>query len=295
LLENRDEPERVRASGLVAERLRSLTDPQRILDGYAELLDDGRRAAPGPAGRNRSRRPPLVTGIVPYFRASEHVEEAIGSLLAQTHRELEVLVVNDGSFEQDDEVLARLDDPRVEVVTTLNAGETSARNLGARLARGEYVAMLDSDNVLEPEFVARALAVFEREPELAYVSCWLRFIAPDGSPHADPAGYAPIGNSVVRDDTDNWDGDTLALLPRKVFTDLGYGFDPSAVIYSDWELYRRLREDGRFGTVIPERLAKYRVLPESLQRAHGLEMRRRGWDEARGRRILRRTRWTAEA
>lgn len=292
LVERREEVERLRLSAGTRDRARRLTDPEQALAGYERTLGEARRS---PLTAPRVAEAPLVSGVVPYFHAAEHVEEAVGSLLAQTHERIEVLVVNDGSFEQDDEVLDRLDDPRVRVVASLNRGETAARNLGARLARGEYVVMLDSDNVLESDFVARALQVHAAEPDLAYVSCWFRFIAPDGSPFDDPSGYAPIGNAVVRDDIENWDGDTLALLPRSLFVEHGYRFDASAVIYSDWELYRWLREDGRFGVVIPERLARYRVLPSSLQRAHGHEMQRRGWEEARGRRLLRRTRWTAEA
>ena len=296
LIGRREELEHVRSSGQVFERFQRLADPEPILAGYERLLESAGASSAARLGRRPERaEEPLVSGVVPYFRGSAFVEEAVRSLLGQTHGRVEAVVVNDGSFEQADEVLDRLAaDPRVRVVTQLNRGETSARNLGARMARGEYVLMLDADNVLEAEFVARALEVFEREPELAYVSCWLRFIGPDGSLVSEPAGYAPLGNSVVRDDTDNWDGDTLALLPRRVFIELGLRFDPAAVIYSDWELYRALRDAGRFGTVIPERLARYRVLPSSLQRAHGMEMQRRGWEEARERRVLRATRWTAE-
>jgi glycogen synthase len=297
LLEQRDEVDRVRAAGAAVRRYEELTDPERVLAAYERLLE--REAAaqpqqrPRPAGR-RADPGPLVSGVVPYHRNAPFVEEAVRSLLGQTHRNVEAVVVNDGSFEPADAVLERLGaDPRVRVITQLNRGETVARNLGARMARGEYVVMLDADNALEPEFVARALAVFEREPELAYVSCWLRFVGPDGSLFHDPSGYAPLGNGVVREDVNNWDGDTLALLPRWLFTELELGFDEGAVIYSDWELYRSLRERGYFGTVIPEYLARYRFLGSSLQRAHAEGMRERGWNEARGRRLLRTVRWTA--
>lgn len=295
LHEDPDELGRVRASARIHERFERLTDPEQILAGYERLLEPAQTGGSSRRRRRASAEPPLVSGVVPYYRNAPFVEEAVRSLLGQTHERIEVVVVNDGSFERGDEVLDRLAaDSRVRVISQLNRGETSARNLGARLARGEYVVMLDADNVLEPQFVARALAVIEREPDLAYVSCWLRFIGADGAPISDPAGYAPLGNRVVRDDANNWDGDTLALLPRRVFTELGLRFDPSAVIYSDWEFYRALRDAGRYGVVIPERLARYRVLPSSLQRVHGLEMQRRGWEEARERLILGGTRWTAE-
>lgn len=295
LLEDRDEIERVRCSGAIYERFLEFSDPEPILDAYEHLFEETR-----PARRSRQRQgagsEPLVTGVVPYHRAADYVGDAVESLLAQSHRNLEVLVVNDGSFEEPDAILDELaTDPRVRVVTQLNGGESAARNLGARLARGEYVAMLDADNMLEPDFVARALEIFAREPGLAYVSCWLRFVAPDGSPNPDVAGYAPLGNRVARDDLDNWDGDTVAVLPRRIFTELGYGFEPASGIQSDWELYRWLGEDGRFGTVIPDWLVRYRVLGESLMRAHGSGIHERSWEEARARRQLRHTRWTAGA
>jgi glycosyltransferase involved in cell wall biosynthesis len=293
LLENREEIAQVRASGAIFERFLKLSDPEEILAGYERLLGSIHPPARGP------RRPvgePAVTGVVPYYRASQYVEEAVGSLLGQTHRNLDVMIVNDGSFEQADEVLTRLDaDPRVQVVTQLNGGESSARNLGASLARGEYLAMLDADNVLEPEFVSRAVEMLQREPELAYVSCWLRFVGADGSSLLDPAGYAPLGNRVVRDDELNCDGDTLAVLPRRIFSELGYGFEPASAIQSDWELYRWLREDGRFGVVIPDWLVRYRVLDESVMRSHGDGIHRRSWDEVLARRLLRPVRWTADA
>ena len=296
---DRDELERVRVSGAVYEGFLRATDPELSLRGYEELLN----AAVPPPRRPVRTDQPLVTGVIPYYRSSTYVEEAVDSLLGQSHRNLEVLIVNDGSFEEDDEILGRLaSDSRVEVVTQLNGGEPSARNLGACLACGEYLAMLDADNVLEEDFVARALEAFRYDPGLSYVTSWLRYVRPDGSaPESEALGYAPLGNRVVSadsnesSDSNNWDGDAIALLPRRLFSELGYRYEPLAGMQSDWELYRRLREDGRFGAVIPELLARYRVDPGSLSRAHELALHRRTWGEARTRRRKRSARWTAEA
>jgi hypothetical protein len=292
LLEGAERAAEIGGSGAVAARYEEMTDPEHVREGYERLL--GLEAAARPQPRSLLRpSEPLVSGVVPYHRAAPYVEEAVRSLLGQTHPAVEVVIVNDGSFEPADEVLESFAaDPRVRVLTQLHRGETAARNLGVRMARGEYVVMLDADNLVEPDFVTRALAVFEREPDLAYVSCWLGFIGPDGSPFDEPGGYAPVGNRVVRDDAENWDGDTLAMLPRRLFAE-GLHFEEPAIIYSDWELYRRLRDEGRFGVVIPEPLGRYRYLRSSLQRAHSLEMQQRGWEEARTRRVLRATRWTA--
>lgn len=292
LLERPERVGEVSDSGAIASRYEELSAPERARAGYERLFEseDGAR----PARRSVPAAEPLVTAVVPHHRTAAYVEEAVASMLGQTHRNVEVVVVNDGSFEPADAVLEDLAaDSRVRVITQPHSGETTARNRGVRMARGEYVVMLDSDNVLEPEFVTRALAVFEREPGLAYVSCWLRFIGPDGSPNPDPAGYAPLGNRVVSDDVENWDGDTLAMIPRRLFAELDLGFEEPAVVYSDWEFYRALRAAGRFGAVIPEWLARYRFLASSLQHSQSLAMQRHGWNEARARRAMRATRWTA--
>lgn len=293
LLRDREELELVRSSGAPYERFLHLCDPEAILDSYDRLLT----AAPRRRGtRRRPPEEPTATAIVPYHASSEYVEETVDSLLAQTHGDLDVLIVNDGSFEPADDVLGRLAaDPRVSVVAQLNRGEPSARNLGARLARGEFLVMLDADNVLEPEFVSRAIELLRAEPDLAYATCWLRLVDVAGAPMPDARAYAPLGNRVSGEEVVNWDGDALAVLPRRLFTELGYGYEPASGLQSDWELYRCLRDDGRFGAVIPECLASYRVHARSLLRVHKEAIHRRSWDEAMTRRRLRPYRWTAEA
>jgi len=203
-----------------------------------------------------------------------------------------VLIVNDGSFRAEDEVLEQLaENPRVTVVTQPNSGEATARNLAAVLARGEYLIMLDSDNVLLPRFAERALAAFAHDPELAYATCWLRMTDEAGEPLQPSYGYAALGNGVDSDDQRNWDGDTLAMLPRRLFTELGYCYGPGGSMHSDWELYRWLRRDDRFGVVLPECLAHYRVRASSLLRGHGQELQEWGWNESRDRNRQREMQW----
>ncbi|MFT3864552.1 MAG: glycosyltransferase [Solirubrobacterales bacterium] len=274
----------------VQQAVLSFVDPAAARRAYAVMARPAGappRVAPAPTDE------PLVTGVVPYYGASEYIRGAVASLLAQTYRNLEVLVVNDGSFGADDAVLDEFDDPRVRVVNQLNRGDGGARNTGIHLARGEYVALLDADNEMEPEFVRRAVRILGREPGLAYVSCWLRFMTPDGEPLYDPAGYAALGNGVVPGNDHNWDGDTLAVLPRVLFTELGYRFEPTAGLYSDWELYRRLRRDGWFGTVIPSYMARYRFTPESVSRGNREVAIRRSVAAARDRLRASATQWEA--
>lgn len=295
LLADRDEVERVRASGEVFQRFQRLTDPEPVLARYRELLAEHRRP-PGPQ-RSPGRSEPLVTGIVPYYGEHEFVGEAVASLLGQTHRNLEVTIVNDGSFEPEDAVLAELAaDPRVRVLTQPNDGEQSARNLGLIDADGDYVAMLDADNVYEPEFVERAVAMLEADPELAYVTCWLNFIGEPGAIEAyGTEGFAALGNGVRSDDAINSDGDTIAVLPRRLFAELGYRWDERTGMASDWALYRVFKDDGRLGAVMPERLARYRVRADSLSKEVAAESHTLSWDETLSSRKARLVQWTPSA
>jgi glycogen synthase len=290
LLAHRGELERVRSSGEVFAAFARFTDSAPLLSAYEDLAEA--RAGKGPV--SISPEEPTVTAVIPYHRAHLYIEDAVESILAQTHRSLDVVIVNDGSFEPEDAVLDTLGaDPRVQVVNQLHRGDLTARNIGLRLARGDYLLMFDADNVLEPEFVARALAMFREQPELAYVTCWLRFVDPHGDELGQ--GYAPLGNHVLGDEKENWDGDTSALVSRQALELLRPPFVPDGPMQGDWLLYRRLREAGAYGAVIPEQLVRYRVRPRSVLREHDDRLHRRTWAEGSDWRALAAVRGDARA
>ena len=293
LVSDRGELDRVRTSSAPQARFEELTDPEEILSAYRDLPTDPhppspREAFPRDVSRGLGdREEPLVTGVVTYFGERETVREAVDSLLGQTHRNLEVIVVNDGSFEAEDKVLFELSElDRVSVLHKPNGGEGDARNFAARLADGEYLAFLDADNTLEPGFVARAVAMIEADPGLAYVTSWLRFFGDEDETRTrvGAAGYAPLGNAVRSDDAINSDGDAIALFPRRLFSREGYSYEEEGVLMADWELYRRLREDGRFGAVVPALEANYRMRPGSVSHLATGDLHALAWDEALTRR-----------
>jgi glycosyltransferase involved in cell wall biosynthesis len=288
LLLDRDEVDRVRSSGKVFAAFARFTDSAPLLAAY-EALGEAILAENCPAYVAADQ--PSVTAVIPYYRAHHYVEEAVASILAQTHRNLDVVIVNDGSFEPEDDVLENLTaDPRVRVVNQLHRGDLTARNLGLRLAGGEYLLMFDADNVLEPEFVTKALAMFRERPELAYVTCWLRFVDPSGEELGE--GYAPLGNRVLSSEEENWDGDTSALLSRRALDLLRPPFAPDGPMQGDWLLYRRLRALGEYGAVIPEQLVRYRIRPRSLLRELEEGLQKRSWGEGIDWRELASMRWT---
>ncbi|SFH50450.1 Glycosyl transferase family 2 [Palleronia marisminoris] len=110
---------------------------------------------------------PLVTVIVPAYNASRTIVETLSSIRAQTHRHLEILVVDDGSVDRT-AALVKAEaqaDPRLRLIRQPNGGVAHARNAALWQAKGAFVAWIDADDLWHPEKIARQLAVFEREEQ----------------------------------------------------------------------------------------------------------------------------------
>jgi glycogen synthase len=298
LLDRRGELEGIVRGGLPVARGRELADDVEILDGYRALA---RTAVGRFAGRLAGRRAvgerrPLVSAVVPYYRGSRFVADAVESLFAQSYSRLEVVLVNDGSFADEDWVVAELAARLpVVVVTQMNQGLGAARNFGVEQCRGRYVLPLDCDNVVEPEFVARCVSVLERRPEVAYVTSWSRYVDEGGVPlpGAD-LGYEPLGNWARLVSEENVAGDAVAVIRRRIFED-GFRYSEELTSFEDWHFYRELARAGHYGKVIPERLIRYRVRPDSMQAEIAQPHRRRLHGEIEALIRQHAIRWTAPA
>ena len=111
-----------------------------------------------------------VSVIIPAYNRAHYIREAIESALQQSHRPLEIIVVDDGSTDETPQILATYSEP-VRVFRQVNQGVAAARNLGVSHARGEYVAFLDSDDLWHPEKLEKQIERFEADPELGLVHC----------------------------------------------------------------------------------------------------------------------------
>ena len=111
-----------------------------------------------------NEKKPLVSVIIPTFNRSSMVVEAVESVLAQSYAELEVIVVDDGSTDDTRERLRSYGQRLILVVNEKNRGVSAARNRGIRQSRGEFVALLDSDDLWRPGKIQRQLDFFSAHP-----------------------------------------------------------------------------------------------------------------------------------
>lgn len=113
-----------------------------------------------------------VSIVIPCRDAGALLQEAVRSAFGQTWSDVEVLVVDDGSTEQ--ETLRLLDEanwPRTRIIRQANAGPAVARNRAIAKASGEYILPLDADDILEPTYAAKAAAVLDGRPDIGIVYC----------------------------------------------------------------------------------------------------------------------------
>lgn len=121
----------------------------------------------------------LVSVIVPTFNGERYVLEALDTVFAQTHSEIEIIVVDDGSTDHTRELVERIDDPRLRLIERANGGVAAARNSGIRSARGALVAFLDQDDGWFPTKLARQVPYFD-DPRVAVVGSLMSYVGPSG-------------------------------------------------------------------------------------------------------------------
>jgi len=109
---------------------------------------------------------PRVSVVIPLYQTERYIEDALRSVVAQTFRDFEVLVIDDGSQDEGPSLARNFGDPRITVITQANRGLAGARNSGIRHAAGEYVALLDADDIWEPTKLERHVAQLDGDPTI---------------------------------------------------------------------------------------------------------------------------------
>lgn len=215
---------------------------------------------------------PLVSVIVPAYNAQRYVAQAVESALAQTHANLEVIVIDDGSRDATAAIVERLAaaNTRIRLVRQPNAGVAAARNAAIALARGELVAPLDADDVWLPHKLERQVArLREAGPDFGVVYGWSAAIDAEGRLLEEGYTYSDREGDVLWAlIASNFIGNASVPLVRRDDLRAVGGYDARlrdrrAGGCEDWDIYLRLAERTRFA-VVRDFVIGYRQTPESM-------------------------------
>ncbi|MDB4655567.1 glycosyltransferase [Flavobacteriales bacterium] len=199
---------------------------------------------------------PLVTVLMPVYNAEEFVETAIQSILEQTYKNFELLIMDDGSTDDSAAIILAIDDSRISYIKNdVNLKLITTLNKGLKLAKGKYIARLDADDIAEKTRLQEQVDFMEANPKVGLSGTW----------------YTAFGtkNSTVKNPTQNQDIRYMALYqcpiihPSTIFrtsvirdNNLSYNMDyPHA---EDYELWCRFAQVSELAN-IPSILLKYRL------------------------------------
>lgn len=195
----------------------------------------------------------LVSIIIPYYKGEENIKETLLSVCNQTYKNIEIILVNDGSERGFVENLVK-ENPIFEKIKMLhqeNRGQSAARNNGAKIANGKYLLFLDCDDVLDVTFVEKTVAIAQTYADVRIIYSKAKYFGarkgewklPDYETKSFLEGNCiPITSLIYKDD----------------FLHIG-GFDPNLNFYEDWDLFISIIKNGGKVYRINEYLFFYRI------------------------------------
>lgn len=214
-----------------------------------------------------------VSVVIPTYNRARLVGEALQSVLSQPFDDMEVLVVDDGSTDDTAAVLVRFTDPRVRVIRQANQGISGARNTGVREARGQYIAMLDSDDRWRPNSLPRLVGALDAHPDAVLVYGRAQAMDADGFPIPQMKGTAEAfpGQTLRSILYGDFVPIITALIRRDALLQVG-PFEPDNLA-EDWDMWVRLARLGRF-VFLEEVLADFRQHEGQFTQSDGERLQR---------------------
>lgn len=200
-----------------------------------------------------------VSVIMPVYNDERYIEESVKSVLNQSYRNLELIIILDGCTDLTSQIIKRVAevDNRVKVLEQENKGLASARNLGLKVVRGKYIAFIDSDDLWDKKKLEKQIEILENNPDVGLVSCYAAIIDKDSNVTGIRVGSKLNGYVFKKVIECNGIGCTSIPLIRKNQIDQADFFDEELFSGEDWDLWIKISKNCHFHT-IEESLVFYR-------------------------------------
>ncbi|CAH6943739.1 Glycosyl transferase [Vibrio chagasii] len=200
-----------------------------------------------------------VSVVIPTYNCLDYLPKAIGSVLKQTHQDIELIIIDDNSNDGTSTYLASIQDHRIVKLSTLGVGAPQARNLGIEKAIGEFIAFLDADDFWFPEKIERQLEFHQRYPEMAMSFTNYEHLTEDYEVIVDCFSYwsqfqnreeqfINIDNPLEFIIENNVIGTSTVMVKADVFSQTD-SFNADIKYGEDWELWLRMSENHQIGVL----------------------------------------------
>lgn len=216
---------------------------------------------------------PRVSVVMPVYNGERFLNESLGSVLAQTFDDYEIVCVDDGSTDGSSALLDRYSQ-RIRVVRQGNAGQSMARNVGVSHAKGCYIAFLDQDDIWYPSKLSSQVGVLESDPGVVLVHCNFDHIDESGQMLQQGVGLSERA-SALASSMGQLINEALifpsAMMIRKDAYQRVSGFHPELQGFEDFDLIARLKHQGTF-VLLEETGMAYRLHGHGFSRTGGIHV-----------------------
>ncbi|MEO1433079.1 MAG: glycosyltransferase [Cyanobacteria bacterium J06633_8] len=192
---------------------------------------------------------PLISVIIPVYNGEKTIRETIESVLHQTYKNLELIIINDGSWDLTLNIISRIKDSRIKVFSYHNAGVCMSRNRGIERAQGQFLSFLDADDIWTPDKLEAQLKALEANPQASVAYSWVDYIDEYGE-------FVRHGNHItINGDAyeklliqNVLENGSNPLIRRQALINTGH-FNDSLTLVEDWDMWLRLAKEYDFVTV----------------------------------------------
>ena len=217
-----------------------------------------------------------VSIIIPLYNNEDYVAQTIDSCLAQTHRNIEIIVVENGSKDKSYQVVKSIDDKRLSVYQIPKPNAAAARNYGYHKAKGAYIVFLDADDMLAPNKIELQLTAISKKPE-GWVACcaWAKFKTNTKEAIITPQEVWYIQNPITWC-INSWMGGGMMipgcwLMPKPIIEKAGL-WDERLSLHDDGEFMCRVLLASKGNVFVENTVVYYRQQDNSLSRQHKSKM-----------------------
>lgn len=219
---------------------------------------------------------PQVSVIIPVYNGEHYISQAIDSVLSQTDSNYEIIIVDDGSTDNTHQIIQhyieKCQDPAlIRYIFQSNQGVAAARNQGIQIAKGEFIALLDQDDVFLPEKLAHQVAYFKTHPDVAIVNSGWRLIDPNNNPISDIEPWHDLPDLTLAIWVTRTPILPSALMFRRHAWEQVGGFDPRFNGVDDVDFIWRLALQGYTAVWLPEITVNYRQHQETVSNTKARE------------------------
>jgi len=214
-----------------------------------------------------SEQIPAISVLLPVYNGAPYLAASIDSILSQTWQDFELIIINDGSRDDSAEIIRSYRDPRIRYVEQENIGLAATLNRGIGLAKGQYIARQDQDDISLPQRFARQAEYLTLHPACAMVGTWADIWREGGT--TGRTLRHPAENALLQLELlfDNPFVHSSVMIRKEVLQNTGgYAVDPQWQPPEDFELWSRMAGQGELAN-IPEPLLIYREVGSSMSRS----------------------------